>query len=766
MEFINLFTNQITCLHNKPIQSFAQLYDIQIIFQLLQNFEPTYFDATSITTDYNHNIQLLINSLNEFFNDTLGYTIPLGTVNVNRICSDKLSKHSNSSELMRLCNLCILCCVNSPTSKDDIIESIMSLSEQSQTVLMNSINNTIKLMTAVNSNSRQLVDDNDDGVDVSVQPTFSILNELESPASVYTSSYSPASHRIDTAVLLMSPNHKLANKRASIQYAAEHDTIALQQQLQQLTQNNKHLTQQLTDLHEQVDAMKSDKTKYISAAVNEAISALTSQHNERMKTNELKHSKQMDQLSNTIDELHKQTKLLNDNNASAQREKLLLSQSIDSMRSENQQLRDDIQLNSSKVDGYAILQVKLERLQQKLDSHSDHAMNSEVITQQNQQYEQQILELQSKLVELNTMKQINIKNKETIAILNTTISDLKLNEQLNATNITQLNATISQLHSSNRQLSDSVRSSRAELDVLKEELSAAQSQQATINSNSTKIQELTSKITTLTIDNLALKQQIDSSVALDELQTQLNIAITHTAELEDKYLDAQRQLLAANNTIQNINIHIEDLQQQLHVATLQPNSPSVNTSELQQRDALIEQLRCDNIELNERLVNASHARFHAESTVSQVARHQSSFDQLQSQYNDCVNKLEQSTIRNKKLETFVKNAHDKVRLSASQLEQMKLAEQHTINAMNMLKQQISDKDRELRERDVIRRDEQKANDRERKLVASAFYTIGIDYTTAIHNNKTNTKKSFTNDNNDTNSFNSKWLDSQRRKLAE
>jgi len=146
------------------VDSLAQLADGLTLFHFLHSLEPTLFDPEPLqrpaaadadgddgagsaaqldSSARESNVQYLIDSLETFFEESMGKNFDLAFLDLRQLCADDSDGAGDSerqSQLVSLLELVLLCAINS-AGKEEVIGAIMNMSDAEQQTLMMLIHN-------------------------------------------------------------------------------------------------------------------------------------------------------------------------------------------------------------------------------------------------------------------------------------------------------------------------------------------------------------------------------------------------------------------------------------------------------------------------------------------------------------------------------------------------------------------------------------------------------------------------------------------------
>ena len=821
LRLLNAFPESLHLPSDAPqlITRLSELGSGLSLFHFLHALDPGHFDPEPLQQSGDAsaraaNIQYLLDSLETFFEESMGTNMDLSFLDLAAICSEDDSPEADAQRV-QLLELVLLCAINSE-HKEQVIEAIMSMSDAEQQTLMTLINQQMEQHGGGGHAAAGINDSRAsggaanfvpftpstaspvaDGTDASTSAAGVLSTPLRGSAAAGAGQQDHDSSFLSSASSVMDTPASASTVAARAATAtAEAATAAAHKKVDALLAEKSQLTKQLDAASRDAREWKRQANEAMEKLATQA-ETLTAQHKSALaqreqeveraaqasSKNELARlSKEVARGESRAQDLEQSLRTSQEQLMALQRELAKTQELAEERSADLARLTDDLHLAQSKLADLSGLQSKHDKLRAKLGEMEGLKSTVENLEGENSRQLDRIIELESSSKELDALRlQLNRLRDLNVAA-DSALLDRTLAEETAKQEILELKEVLQGAREEQRALNGELKAAKQERDdALAKLRMAAQtpgrsstplgsgdlhtedsstslaSDAATENPRAT-IRRLEFELAKLRADAAAASSSASAAPSAEAGPTPMELSLLRTQKdaLQEKYLESQRRLASLTSELSKARREHEDKvstlerlleeekekaaqeaqQAEAKVAKANANSGTIPPAALEE----IAQLRQEASELHEQLdslraaasaaspSSAAAAAATVAESPSKVARPSaaSSAVQLQLQTD-----LDAASLRNKKLEAYIKQSQKKSKVLEEEhaRTQMQLQQQH--EAYKLARAQLVEREREIVEREKARATENAQAVRERKLMSSAFYSMGMEYHASV-----------------------------------
>jgi len=800
------------------ISSLAELSDGRALFHFLHALEPAHFDLEPLqqssggsggldASSRESNLQYLIDSLETFFEESMGKNMDLGFLQPSVMAAAPSGNGSSEAQLLSLLELVLLCAINS-AGKEDVIGAIMAMSDEEQQELMMLIHNMMAKADKSGGGAGAAMNISASAAPATPSSPGGIAGSQRTPLRKRSSDFmlgspsslvsSPAGDTPSAAASAASAA-ALAQAQAAAAAAAkqvaslEAEKAALTKQLDASTRAERQWKLQAHEAAEQLALATERARTELAAAVAQREGEVERASNAATKNELARLSKEIARGEARVAELEQNLSRAHDHSLALQRDLLAARESQEESQGELSRLRDELHLAQSKAEELSSLKTKHEKLRTRLEEmEALRAQNQALESESSRQLDRIIAleastrEVDALRTQLNRLKDLNVANDGLLL-------DRTLAEEAARAQVAELKEQLQLQRDEQRNIESELKAARSERDEARSMLRSSNRAGASSaiaggplgggdltddsGDAAATIRRLEAEVARLRSDAAAggsKSPSADGSSGEGGSSIEVSLLRSQKEALQEKYLEAQRKLAAQNSEMEKARRAATDAAERAE-RTL--DEERERARELEERANAAEQkaaaaaaappaavseelslLRAEVSELHEKLEVAQAAAIAAMSPTSAAAAAAAAaaspasppMSPTKSRATAAAaeaaaasaaaaaaaqTELDAVKVRCRKLEAYARAQQKKVADVQREHEstQAQLAAEHTAykEALELLRQ----RERELVDREKARMTEQACATRERKLLSSAFYSIGMDYQMALLNGR-------------------------------
>jgi len=558
VKWINTFPNL-----SKTCQDISELSDGIILNEICVQIAPKYFDKESLRQDVldnwvlkSENIRLLVDNLERFYTEELGITSSLN-VDIDAI------SNSDSDEIAKLIES-ILHVTMESEDKNDYIENIMNLDQDTQNDLMIVIEKIQSQHQSTADHSKDFEEDNGSNI------------RSEDDEDIMNTSYTSHHHLNDNSSNSNSNNNN-NDRITSLQSEVER----LRKDKDDLQTDLDEIKIQLSNITGERDRITQDKekTEEVCQNLHQSLIILQKELDQTMAQTASLSAMNDETIKREMAELHVQIEA-KDKQLQELKKRYEESQKLSG---ENRSLKDEIDILREKVANAELTEEKLKKHQKKIEEIGDLRKKIKELEDQNDNYIQQTLDLEEQLTKSVSFKTQADSSKQQMSQLKIEITKLELSLKSMKEDRDKLAESFSVIELERNSLQSEVQNLRNTLaDVQQENESKLLELQMNMNSDggigdqvidsSTK-----ERIARLERENKKLKEGSNDKVV--ELTSQLEEANTIKEELVKKVQELEIKS-TSSAAVQNSTT----------TSTSTPGTPTLNQEQSSEIEALRLQL--------------------------------------------------------------------------------------------------------------------------------------------------------------------------------
>jgi len=766
-----------------PIHSLSQLSDGVSLFYFLHSLEPSYFDTDALSLGLSFsdptpatqagrrgNVQYLLDCLETFFeanlNATMGRRIDMSHVDAEVLARGGAMGDVDESQIVSLMELVLLCAINSG-GKESVIGEIMSMDDAEQQTLMmviNEIMNRGETTTAPSSN---------DALNSSIASLTSTPRKqsaeammASSPAFARNLLQTPSStDRPSGGKMTVTPSSSSSSSDSALVTSLRQENASLIERVDALQREVREWRGRAHTMEEEMEAMKKSNETSQSNAIEAAKSELEHSLRDAHKTELARVTKDLSRASNRISELEDQLSKTTESMLTNQREKQTLSERLEERQSELMHLHDELHVLQSKNEELSSLQAKFDKLRSRMDELDELRANYAALETENSKQLDRIIELENENREVDTLKDQlqRMKDRNMTSenqLLDRTVAFEEVKQQLEVLK-ENLNAAVAD----KKAAMEEVRTMKNEMESLKKEARAAAAATATGTTSTTggehvRLSSLSGFNNADVLDSTSLASDSDTdprrlTAELTRLRSELSKLHSQQSELESmrserdqlhatkemlqkKYLEVQRKVTQLQQTAENGQNEREDelRRREEEIETLKArlqtfhDQANAETEKEKNQARELEALREENSQLMEQLEAARTST----ATTTTSSSNDTSLPAASSPSKSVAaltTELDESRERNKKLEAYIRNLQKKFKLQEESQTRTHEQLQALHESYKHCRTLLIERERELVEKEKNRQSENVTAARERKLMSAAFYSLGMEYQSAV-----------------------------------
>ena len=738
-----------------PIQSLPSLASGLCLFHFLHSLEPQHFDLDPLQTSADDadsrraNLQYLLDCLETFFEEAMQKTMDLAFLDVGKLSGGGGEDETNA-QLLSLLELVLLCAINS-TKKDAVIEVIMAMTDSEQQTLMN-------VISEVQSRADK------DHLHTTGSPIDLNLSGLKTPPR--KESFDPEGSTPPASSTSMSTSAGINSAVAASSTASSAAVADLTKQLAQSQSFREDLTKQLDAANREVREWKkkaheiqerADQAAAAAAAELQRSISSTSESTERAVAERSKNElarlqKELARSENRERELEQQGKSSQEQVLLLQRELVKSQEQTESVSREVQALKDELQVASEKVEELNSLQVRMEKMKTRLSAFDDLKASSTALEAENSKQLDRIIELENEAKEIDSLKAQLTRMKDAAFTAESTLLDKTLALEQATSELSELKETLEVQKQEWKGREQEWKREKQEWE--KEKMQSGASSAASNRIGSDDLTDSSSNASAsasgedpkLTIRRLEFElnklRNAATAASSDGDSSELSLLRQQKDSLQEKYLESQRKLASMKTEHQK---QVKELQEQSTKEKGQweeeKERMQTDKTEAEERKRVLDQ-KNEELSAMRQELSELHEQLEATRTAAGTAAGASAADATPksptaskpastSSSPSTSAEVESLSLRNKKLEAYIKQTQRKYKALEEQHEatQKQLAETH--GAYKTARQQLIDREREIVEREKSRQGDTANAVRERKLLSSAFYSMGMEFQAAI-----------------------------------
>jgi len=734
VNWINTFSDQLS----ERVHSLDDLCTGVPLAEILHFCAPSHFDLTHLSKssdDSLSNVQLVCRELLHYVREVLEIDFQ------DEFQPEEIALSHSSSEVVRLCQTVLLAAVHSE-QRQHAINNIMEMEEAEQQQIMYMLNDLMERYprggdhkdqeelemelshagsrpaspslhshpstspsSSSSASSSALAASSSPSLDaLSLELGLDLpdlaLDAAASSAAAVSSSSAPASSSssssaLDSSVLNAS---SYSNLDSSAWQEWHTERTQLENKVDSLSRELRELRMSHHQLQSEHDKAVQEHESSAQQAIADAVANALRDAEEKRKAEEKRAQRSLQESEQRLEELTSEAARLAKESEAAQRKHV---QEAAQLKQQAQTLQDELDLSKEAQRKLARTEAQLEQYKLKLGNLGDVSVQLKLAEEAERANLERIFQLEQETKQIPQIKTQSNRFKAMVVELEDQLAELNAQLQTHNLEVSSVKNELQKVRSERDSLEDQVQALTEKLEVLKSSSTPTPSISVGRGLRDESSAEMNKKIMRLEMENKQLRES--QSAEQSSMQEELDLVRARSSAHEERFVKAQME--------------IKQLKQALAAAstsTPTPASPASTTStstSSQLSDAEKEELarlRSDNQRLEQALMVASNHGAGAE--LAQKNQ-----------------KLEQLTVRNSKLELFAKEAKSKVDRLRNTLQALL----QTKAENDQLRKQLAQKDNELKQQERLRQHEKNIVLRERQLMSSAFYEMGVQFHTAM-----------------------------------